>query len=428
MSLGYGLRAVFISLLMLAMTACHRDADRSAVNNKPMPPSATAFYANHFSRVPTAAEMTALGRKLFFDASLSASGKLACSSCHDPSNAFGPPDGVSVRAGGGQMQATGVRATPSLRYLQNVPSFTEHFFEESKDESEDQGPVGGHTWDGRAASVHDQARLPLLSPNEMANRSADEVVQRVSHSESAAQFRAVFGEDVFKDAALAFNGVLMALEVFQQSPRDFYPYSSRYDAWLRGQGKLTSREMLGLRLFNNPQKGNCASCHPSQIAQGAFPQFTDFGYAAIAVPRNAELAANHDRTWHDLGLCGPLRSDLAQQAEYCGLFRVPSLRNVATRRVFFHNGVLHDLHRVVEFYVDRDLHPQKWYGKDAQGQVQMYDDLPAAHYGNVNHEAPFDRKAGDRPALTHDEIDAVVTFLGTLTDADLQPAARVASR
>jgi cytochrome c peroxidase len=417
------LRYFVSAVLLLMLCACHRDTPHSTLaSNSSPPPSATAFYANRFSRVPTAAEMTALGRKLFFDASLSASGKLACSSCHDPAKAFGPPDGASVRVGGGQMQATGVRATPSLRYIQNVPSFTEHFFDESKDESEDQGPVGGHTWDGRADTVHDQARLPLLSPNEMANSSGDEVVTRVLHSESATQFRAVFGDDVFKDSALAFNGVLMALEVFQQSPQDFYPYTSRYDAWLRGQGKLTPQEMRGLQLFNDPTKGNCASCHPSQIAQGAFPQFTDFGYAAIAVPRNTELSVNQDSHWHDLGLCGPLRQDLAAQADYCGLFRVPSLRNVATRSVFFHNGVFHDLHRVVEFYADRDLHPQKWYGKDAQGHVQIYDDLPAANQSNVNRDAPFDRKPGDKPSLTHDEIDAVVIFLKTLTDADLLPA------
>jgi cytochrome c peroxidase len=56
---------------------------------------------------------------------------------------------------------------PSLRYTQSVPPFNEHFTEE--DQGIDQGPVGGHTWDGRADTVHDQARLPLLSPLETAN-------------------------------------------------------------------------------------------------------------------------------------------------------------------------------------------------------------------------------------------------------------------
>ena len=134
----------------------------------------------------------------------------------------------------------------------------------------------------------------------------------------------------------ATAAILLSLEVFQQSPKDFYPYDSRYDAWLRHKGELTAREQRGLSLFNDPKKGNCASCHPNQIRQGAFPQFTDFGYAAVGLPRNKAIPANADRHYYDLGLCGPLRTDLQDKKEYCGMFRTPTLRNVATRRVFFH--------------------------------------------------------------------------------------------
>ncbi|MGH7034116.1 MAG: cytochrome c peroxidase, partial [Stellaceae bacterium] len=78
--------------------------------------------------------LSALGSKLFRDPSLSASGKLACASCHDPANAFGP-DGVEpVALGGRDMHHLGLRAVPSLRYLQTVPQFTEHYYD-----SDDEG-------------------------------------------------------------------------------------------------------------------------------------------------------------------------------------------------------------------------------------------------------------------------------------------------
>ncbi|MEJ0098888.1 MAG: cytochrome-c peroxidase [Pseudomonadota bacterium] len=156
---------------LLLLAACHRT---DTVANPPdkKPASATAFYADTFSRKPTVPEMTVLGRKLFFDASLSASGKLACSSCHDPRHAYGPADDAPVHRGGSGLDAFGVRAVPSLRYVQDVPSFAEHFYEEGSTESEDAGPTGGHTWDGRESSAHDQAKLPLLSAAEMATAAA----------------------------------------------------------------------------------------------------------------------------------------------------------------------------------------------------------------------------------------------------------------
>jgi cytochrome c peroxidase len=100
----------------------------------------------------------------------------------------------------------------------------------------------------------------------------------------------------------------------------------------------------------------------------------------------------------------------------CGLFRTPSLRNVALRPSFFHNGLVHDLRKAVEFYVERDIDPGKWYPRDAQGRVQKFDDLPARYRGNINRDPPFGGKPGDKPALTPAEIDDVVAFLRTLTD------------
>ena len=374
------------------------------------------FYANIFEKIPSAAAMTDIGRALFFDQSLSASGKMACASCHDPARAFGPPNGSPVQRGGRDGRRLGVRAVPSLTYTQNIPPFTEHYFDDEGDDGIDQGPAGGRTWDGRAQSAHDQARLPLLSPFEMANTSAHAVVASVRRASYAAQFRATFGDRVFDDEALAFKAVLMALETFQQSPAEFYPYSSKYDAWLRHETSLSSEETRGLAVFNDPAKGNCARCHPSAMRNGAFPQFTDFGYAAVGVPRNLRLPANSDRRYYDLGLCGPLRTDLADRKEYCGLFRTPTLRNVATRRVFFHNGALHRLEDVVRFYAERDTRPQKWYPLGKNGVALKFDDLPVQYQGNVDTQPPFDRRIGEQPALSETDIKDVVAFLSTLTD------------
>jgi cytochrome c peroxidase len=375
-----------------------------------------AFYANSFGTAPSAAAMSAVGRALFGDPSLSASGTMACATCHSPLRAFGPPNGLAVQRGGADGSTPGVRAVPSLRYLQNIPPFTEHHSDDEGDDSVDQGPAGGLTWDGRVQTAHDQARLPLLSPFEMANPSIGAVVARLERSANAGQFRKVFGERVFEDEVSAFKALLLALETYQQDPTDFYPYTSKYDAWLRRQASFTAEEARGLAAFNDPARGNCARCHPSEVREGAFPQFTDFGYAGIGVPRNPQIPANRDGRYYDLGLCGPLRTDLQDRTEYCGLFRTPTLRNVAVRRAFFHNGEFHRLADVVRFYAERDAHPRLWYPHAADGRVRKFDDLPDAYQGNLDRTAPLDRHDGDQPALGERDIAAIVAFLNTLTD------------
>jgi cytochrome c peroxidase len=323
---------------------------------------------------------------------------------------------LPVQRGGDNGRRAGLRAVPSLTYAQNVPPFTEHYFDDEGDDSVDQGPAGGRTWDGRSQSAHDQARLPLFSPYEMANADVDAVVAKVRRAPYAAQFRAAFGTASFDSNSLMFKGVLLALEAYQQSPREFFPYSSKYDAWLRHETSLSPEELRGLAAFNDPKRGNCARCHPSAMRKGAFPQFTDFGYAAIGAPRNADIPANADRRFYDLGLCGPLRTDLADRGEYCGLFRTPTLRNVAGRRVFFHNGVFRSLSDVVRFYAERDTQPQKWYSRAADGRTEKFDDLPVPYQDNIDTQPPLDRHLGDNPAMSEADIGDIVAFLKTLTD------------
>jgi cytochrome c peroxidase len=360
-----------------------------------------------------------LGRRLFFDPSLSASGRLACASCHDPARAFGPPGDRVVMPGGKDMRQSGLRAVPSLRYLQATPAFTEHFHDsdDEGDASVDNGPTGGLTWDGRVDRGRDQARLPLLSALEMANDGPAVVVAAVRRSPDAELLRRAFGTDIFADPDRAFDGILQALEAYEQRYAEFYPYSSKYDAFLDGKAELTAPEARGLALFNDPEKGNCAHCHLSARGNdGAPPQFTDYGLAALGVPRNPAIPANGDPAFYDLGMCGPLRRDLADRGEYCGMFKSPSLRNVALRRAFFHNGVFRTLRQVMEFYVERDTHPEKWYPREIDGMVRKFDDLPPQYHANVNIEPPFDRHLGEEPRLSSEEIDDIIAFLQSLTD------------
>ncbi len=374
------------------------------------------FYATPFERRPPLATLALLGRLVFMDPALSASGATSCSSCHDPARAFGPPNAEAVQRAGADRASSGVRAAPSLTYTQSVPAFTEHFFDDDGNDSEDQGPAGGRTWDGRAPTVHDQARLPFLSPLEMANVSDAELVRRAAAAPYAGEFRTAFGAHFFEDSAIAMNGILLALEVFEQTPAEFYPYSSKYDAWLRGEVALSTEEERGRAVFIDPARGNCEHCHPSGMRSGMFPQFTDYGYVALGLPRNRAIPANAAAGYFDLGLCGPLRTDLAAHAAYCGRFRTPSLRNVALRRAFYHNGVAATLKDAVRFYAERDTQPGKWYPRAANGTVDKFDDLPAKYRRNVEADVPFGQADGGTPSLTERDVDDLVAFLNTLTD------------
>jgi cytochrome c peroxidase len=285
------------------------------------------------------------------------------------------------------------------------------------DESVDAGPTGGLMWDGRVDRGRDQILLPLLSPMEMAHDSSARVVEAVSRAPYARDLAALFREGLVARETDALDAIGQALEAYQQTPAEFYPYSSKYDASLEGRAVLTPQERRGLALFEDPAKGNCARCHFSRPGrQGTLPQFTDFSLVAIGVPRNRALTANADPAYFDLGLCGPPRTDLRDRPEYCGRFMTPTLRNAATRQVFFHNGLLHSLREVVEFYVGRDTNPGKWYPGRVNGRVQVFDDLPARYHANVDTEPPFGGRPGDPPALTAAEVDDVVAFIETLTD------------
>jgi len=389
---------------------------------------------------PTVAELTALGRLLFNDRSLSANGKMACATCHDPAYAFGPgPDAPSPFVDGDPAHV-GTRAIPSLRYAQFMPRFTEHYIDDEDGHGIDAGPTGGLTWDGRADTAREQARIPLFAKNEMGNTDDAGLAQRVAKSAAAEAFRRAFsapGRNVFDDPKLTVEWLALALEVYQQAP-EFAPFSSKWDRVLAGKEDLAPAERRGLKIYENRIKGNCEVCHPSsRILSGAAPLFTDAGHIVVAAPRLASLpppaasaAAAPAAAWtaaaaasnpdYDLGLCGSGRPGLTDDPRYCGAFRAPTLRNAAARPSFFHNGSLHSLREVLEFYNTRDIDPGRWYPKKADGSVDVYDDLPADLRQYVDHEVPFAPLPGNQPRLTERDIDDLLAFLTMLTDADVE--------
>ena len=350
-----------------------------------------------------------LGEQIFHDRSLSGSGKMACATCHVPTKAHGPTGNQPVSLGGISLTEAGTRAAPSLRYLQLTPAFS---FDKNGT------PAGGFNRDGRAATLALQALRPFLAAHEMANLNANDVSAKLAHTDYADAFRKNFGIAIFDHPEQALEQVGLALQQYQKENPEFFPFDAKYDQFLAGRVSLTATELRGLQLFNDRNKGNCAACHPSgKSASGALPLFTDFSYDNIGVPRNPLIPANADTTYADLGLCGPLRQDLRERAELCGKFKVPTLRNITTRQVFFHNGRFTNLRDVLGFYVRRDTNPEEWYPRLPDGSINKFDDLPEAYRANVNvSEGPYNRKPGDAPALSPAEIEDVIAFLGTLTD------------
>lgn len=353
--------------------------------------------------------VAALGERIFNDPTLSASGQQSCASCHVAGAGHAQDNALAAQLGGAALSLQGGRVAPSIRYLSTNTAF--RF-------AADGTPTGGFFWDGRAASLADQAGRPFLNPVEMALAGKAEVIAKIAQASYADEFRQIFGADILSRPDDAFERVKLALQTYQLEDADLRPFTSKYDAFLRGATMLAEQEMRGLAVFNNPTKGNCAACHPStRGADGSAPLFTDFSYDALGVPRNPELQANADPTHYDLGLCAREGGDLAARTDLCGAFKVPSLRNVALRRALFHNGRFKTLKDALTFYAQRDTNPEKFYPRRADGTVDKFDDLPAAYKANVNtSEVPYNRRAGDAPALSDAEIDDLVAFLATLTD------------
>ena len=407
---GLALLALALPLLALALPPCRNGQPTcrrgmNVTDNKPVT-----------APVGTPGDLASLGEAIFHDKNLSEPQGTACVSCHGASTGLASNNGSTIGVAVGSKPASiGLRNTMANGYTSFIPPLkfvTEHGETEAS---------GGHFWDGRADTMQQQALGPLLNPIEMNNPDRQAVVGKIAASTYAPLFRQTFGASIFANTDQAFEKIGVAIEAFERAR--LQPFSSKYDAMVRGKATLSSTEQRGMDLFMDPKGANCAGCHLMNPKSGK-PEdslFSEFSYYASGIPRNKEIPRNTDPRFFDLGLCGPERSAPALPADvpagvraedFCGKFRMPTLRNVAQREAFMHNGYFKDLREVVRFYSTRNSNPQHWYGLSGKPN-----DLPAQYAGNIEKtKAPFNRAGHQGPLLNEEEVSAVVSFLQTLSD------------
>jgi cytochrome c peroxidase len=363
-----------------------------------------------------------LGKALFFDQNLSLNANEACAACHGPEVGFtGPQEAINIDGAvyeGSVSGHFGNRKPPAAAYAGDSPVL---FWNE-----EDETWMGGMFWDGRATGetlgdpLAEQAQGPFLNPLEMAVPDAAALCQKVAEADYAAAFVAVWGEgslDCAADVDGVYERIARSIAAYERSS-EVTSFTSKYDYYLAGKVELTDQEALGLQLFEDEQKANCAACHPSQPGpNGEPPLFTDFSYDNLGVPANPDLPFYNmtdfnalGKDWVDLGLGGYLKSagyDASIYEPEMGKMKVPTLRNVDRRpspdfvKAYMHNGYFKSLADIVHFYNTRDVAGSDW---------------PAPEYAEtVNHD-----ELGNL-GLTQEEEDAIVAFLKTLSDGYVLP-------
>lgn len=322
-----------------------------------------------------------LGRHLYFDKHLSNPVGQACASCHLPTAGFADPDQNLPVSEGVIPGRFGGRNSPSSAYAAFSPAFGLN-------------PVtglyvGGQFWDGRAATLEEQAKGPFLNPVEM-NNTKEGVINSVRNSPYAWLFKIVYGFNSLDTVDTAYDLVAQAIASFERT-HQLNRFTSKYDYYLKGKANLTATEKRGLDLFNG--KGKCAACHPSTSIDGVTPpMFSDFTYDNLGAPRNMEFPfySMVPSPYPDLGL-GITVNDPKQN----GKFKVMSLRNIALTAPYSHNGYFKSLKEIVHFYNTRDI-PGLWPAPDVPENVNRVE------LGNLG--------------LTAGEEDDIVAFMMTLSD------------
>jgi cytochrome c peroxidase len=229
-----------------------------------------------------------LGKSLFFDTNLSEPRGQACADCHGPAAGYTGPDSAT-NAGGAVYEGAvsgrfGNRKPPSAAYTGDSPLL--HFDGASW--------VGGMFWDGRATGatlgdpLAEQAIGPCLNPLEQNNASAQVVIDKVLRSSYKRLFLQVCSDP---DPTARYNCIGRAIAAYERS-KEVSKFTSKYDYWLKGKGRLTSQEQRGYELFTGQAK--CANCHVA-------PLFTDFTYDNLGVPRNPRNPFYKELTWNSAG-------------------------------------------------------------------------------------------------------------------------------
>lgn len=367
-----------------------------------------------------------LGRALFNDTALSVNGTQSCASCHRPDNGFAYDGAFAEGAVAGH---AGIRKPPSLAY-QALSPVLHHLVD-----GEDLLFIGGTMHDGRATGAAtgdpaaEQALLPMTNPDEMALPHAACAAARACASQGAAMEALEPGVCALPlDAAAtcdspapddppeaALSLITRALAAYETSP-DVMRYSSRFDAWLAGQGGLSADELSGLALFRD--KAQCAACHVLTAGPGGRgPVLTDFTYDNLGVPPNPDNPAYrlYGPAWVDRGLAATLATDplyAPHAAAVEGAVKVPTLRNLWTGkpRAYMHNGWFTTLEGVVRFYNTRDLWPRCTTEK-TESQALAARCWPAPEIAST-----MNRDELGNLKLTEAEEAQLVAFLKTLTD------------
>ena len=339
---------------------------------------------------PVAKTRAELGEQLFNDPRLSEPAGQACADCHEHGFAFSDPE--DDRGSQGVIEGRfGIRNAQPAMYAALSPRLHKR---------PDGRMAGGLFWDGRANTIEEQALPPMLNPLEMNNPDKATVVAKIKKHYGPV-FKKLYGKDALDDVDRAFALVGDAMGAFQRTPT-FVPFSSKYDRYLEGTAELTDSEARGLAIFEDPARGNCATCHPSRSADGK-PLFTTFAYQNIGVPKFAnspfyalDKALNPEGdTFIDRGL-----AKTTGDAAHEGQFRTPSLRNVDRTGPYAHNGYFRRLDEMIEFHTGSCVR---------EGACNWPAPEVAANVERV--QAKLNRE---------DMID-LLAFLRTLTD-DLPPA------
>lgn len=255
--------------------------------------------------------------------------------------------------------------------------------------------TGGQFWDGGAPDLPSQAKFPMVNPREMNNTNLTEVVTTVQSGQEASALKRIYGPNIFKDPNVAINAIVDAISAFEKST-EVSPFTSKYDAFLKGTAQLSAPELRGLSTFNG--KAGCAVCHDSTSRpDGTPPLFTNFRFANLGIPKNPNNPYyTIPRKFNPLGpaFVDMGLGDVTQKAADAGNFMVPPLRNIALKAPYFHNGYFNNLNDVINFLNSRDL------GGFPPAEVpQTVDNV---HVGNLG--------------LSPQEQSDIVAFLGTLSD------------
>ncbi len=282
---------------------------------------------------PTPAKVE-LGQKLYFDGRLSADDRVACATCHDPRHGFAEPRPVSLGVGG----ARGVRNAPTVL---NAAFLATQF------------------WDGRAATLEEQAKGPLVNPVEMAmpdHASLERKLQQIAAYPPL--FRSAFG-----DERVTVDRIAQAIASFERTLLDVVAPVDRFAAG--DANAIPEAARRGWALYNG--KARCNNCHGFVAA---FPLFTDELFHNIGVAAkdvNFEELAHRvqndpdeiSQLTHDPGLNQLGRFLVTKQQKDIGAFKTPHLRNVALTAPYMHDGSEKTLRDVIEFY-DRGGNPNPW--------------------------------------------------------------------